>query len=167
MENYCRFSQLKYWLLYICWLAITAFYFTSNTNRILIYFSYSNNLTKASFIFFSILLSGLYYIHSILNYINVYNEVKIRIGKKYNKFIIIKVLYAFAFACSTSCIVIYFVLHDIPYTIFNFFFILFQLISFIIIVFVLKKERFSYSMILYFIINLAFRMITKNWLIVL
>lgn len=157
MENCYRCSQLKYWLLYICWLVLTAVYFTSDTDRIVVFFSYSDNLLKAAFIFVSILLSGFYYIHSMLYYLHVYNEVKLRIGKKYNGFIMTKILYAFVFACSTSCLVIYVILHDIQYVFLNFFFILFQMLSFLVIVFSLKKDRFSYSMILYFVMNLAFR----------
>ena len=162
MGPYDKFSQLKYWIIYLCWMIVTSFYFSSYENRVLVFFLYSNNLLKAVFIFAFIMLSGIYYIHSILNFVKMNNEIKIRVGKKYNWFILMKILYSFLFACLSSCTLIYFILHDVHYVLINLFSILFQMISFLFLAFVLKKDNFSYILVLYFVINLAFRIVIAN-----
>lgn len=158
MENCFRLRKYKYWVFYVMLLCFMRVLIQSDEviERLLIAFSF--NLMHASNIFGLLLLTGYYYITTILDYIKLENAIKIRVGNKYNVLIMKKVVCSFLILFITTNMALLFIEASMYLCLLSTMCLLFGMISFLLLVRMFQAKSSEYILISYFIVNVLFRM---------
>lgn len=152
MERLKKSHSFKY-LIYLC-----AFFFfqssiiSNNETIIRILIQFPSNIIQWVLMLSNIVLMIIYFIHHILDYVNLENEIKIRLGNKYFSFIINKIFQSFVI--TLLLLLSYLLILNIPLTyIFHILFMnMLVFVIFVLSTFILKKDNYQFILIVNLIV---------------
>lgn len=164
MEKSFKIYGIRYWIILLLILSFSHLYINDTESLLTVFLLFPKNIFHITITFSIIIVSLLFYIETILNYVNLENTIKVRLRERYLYFIIKKIIFS---VLSVLFLLFVFLLlsnasmNKIIILLFSLFI---QILIFVSFVFTLKKRAFQYILIGNFILNVTFRIILALFL---
>lgn len=159
MEKSFKIHGIKYWILLLLIILFTRLYINNDESILNILLFFPTNIFHITITFAIILTSLLFYIETILNYVNLETMILVRLRKHFKFFIIKRIVFSFLAILLLLLIFLMICIPSITNVLLLLFSLSIQLFVFLSFVFILRKRAFQYVLIGNFILNVALRII--------
>lgn len=164
MAKSFNYHSHKY-LFYLCiFFLIQSMFVKTNEHIISILFQFPSNVIHWAFMSAYILLVTLYYIHSILDYIVLEDEIKVRLQKRYSTFLLKRTVISFIWSCFV--LILYLLILNISFSYIGkiVFVHLLGWFIFLCTALILKKKQHQFILIINLILVLLCRYMLTLWI---